>query len=716
MKLRGSVFLVMLLGIVFFGAFYPKVTYEEREGIILHRVLSIIDMVHFAPKDINDDFSRNVYKTYLERLDPAKRFLTASEIDQLKVYETKIDDQVRTRTFEFFDLSMNLIDNAMERSEKIYNDMINYPFDLSKHEIINLDNDAKPYATDEAALADRWRQYIQYDIVSRVDSQMDEDKKAKENGEEVKAKTTEEYVEEARAEVKESMDLWFERIGKLRRSDRFETYLGTITNYFDPHTGYFNPKEKQDFDINMGGKLEGIGARLQTDKDYTKVNEIIPGGPAWKGKELEVDDLITAVTQKGGEPVDITGMRIDDVVQMIRGKKGTTVILSVKKKDGSKKNITIERDRVIIDESFARSLILDVPGEIDKIGYIKLPKFYSSFENEQGNSCAVDVAKELEKLKAENVNGVILDLRNNSGGSLNDVVDMTGLFIEEGPIVQVKPRDRAAYVHRDDDQEVQYGGPLIVMCNNYSASASEIIAAALQDYGRAIIVGTPTFGKGTVQRFFDLDRVFRGEDQFKPLGNIKMSVQKFFRVDGGSTQLIGVHPDILLPDSYQFIQTGEKEYDNAMPWTEIDAVNYAQNVVNLAHIPEVNAKSQARIKESKDFQLITQNATRLKKNRDVKAFPIDLESYADVMNEREAEATKFESLYKEDVKNMTVNTLAIDEKYINSDESRVARHEEWVKGVKKDFYLEETLAIMKDMIELEDSFAVIEQKIKDNRN
>ncbi|MEL6989814.1 MAG: S41 family peptidase, partial [Bacteroidota bacterium] len=333
------------------------------------------------------------------------------------------------------------------------------------------------------------------------------------------------------------------------------------------------------FDMRMAGHFEGIGARLQTDGDYTKIVQIIPGGPAWKGKQLEVDDLILSVAQKGEDPVDITGMRIDKVVSQIRGKKGTVVVLKVKKVDGTKELIEITRDKVVTDDGKAVSLVLDQNDQVGKIGYIDLPSFYADFGDKDGRSSAEDVGKEIENLKAQNVNGIIIDLRNNGGGSFKDVVDMSGFFIEKGPIVQAKSRGREPYSLKDSDPTVQYDGPVIVMVNGYSASASEILAAALQDYKRAVIVGsTSTYGKGTVQRFFDLDRVIQGGDELKPLGDLKVTTQKFYRVDGGSTQLKGVVPDIILPDNFHYIKTGEKDLDYPLEWTKIDPVDYKQDV------------------------------------------------------------------------------------------------------------------------------------------
>ena len=736
MRFKPTLLIAILAGILTIGAFVPfdNVAYEERETLILHGVITFIKQAHVKPKPIDDDFSKEVFETYLKRIDSGKRFLIQGEVDKLKYHKLEIDDQVNRRTLEFFDISLEKLESGIARGESIFKDLIkNHEFDYNSIENIELDSDKKTYAKDETELRDYWRKYLKYDIIQKFTRKKNNQKDKVKAEEEflkdvelgkadpeeaidrkpVEVLTDEELLVKAKEETKENFEDWFDRLNKLRRSDRFETYLGAITNYFDPHTDYFNPKAKQDFDINMGGKLEGIGARLSLDGEYTKVVNIIPGGPAYQGKQLEVDDLIMAVKQEDGEAVDVVGWRIDDVVQKIRGKKGTVVTLTTQKKDGRIIDIEIERDQVIIDESFARSAIIDLKGTASDIGYIKLPKFYSSFENEDGNSCAVDVAKEIEKLKAENVNGIILDLRDNTGGSLSDVVDMTGLFIEEGPIVQVKPKDRAAYVHRDKDSNVQYDGPLIVMTNHLSASASEILAAALQDYDRAIIVGSKsTFGKGSVQRFFDLDRALKGNSEFKPLGNLKISMQKFYRVNGGSTQLKGVTPDIILPDNYHFIDTGEKEYENALAWSEIEKEEYSQDVVKLQNKSKVIALSNKRIADDEKFQMILENAKRLKEIRDQSEYPISIEDYSALIEGRKEESKKFEDLYDDDIDFLNVRNMAVDTAYINSDESRVARNEVWIDEIKKDFYLEETLFILRDMINLEDSYSAIEEKFK----
>ena len=718
MKWKGLITLGLVLSSFILAAFYPSINIKQKESLILNAVMNYLDVLHFKPQTIDNTFSEKAFEEFLTSVDSGKRFLTQEEIDQLAVHKSAIDDQVKMRTFPFFDAAYEIIETSRTRAENIFNEVIEEEYDLNAPGMIELDLEKRQYAQDESELKENWRKYIQFEIISKVedaikDQESDVEKNAvtatsdlpveKENvEEEIKnPKTIDEMKQEAIEDIKENYAEYFERLKKERRSDFFEVYINSITKLYDPHSNYFNPKEKEDFDIRMGGKLEGIGARLQTDGDFTKVISIVPGGPAWKGKELEVNDLILSVTQKGEEPFNIKGLRIDDVVQKIRGDKGTVVILEVKKTDGTTVDIEIERDEVILDEGFAKSLTLDIPGVIENVGYIRLPKFYSEFEGSDGNSCAIDVAKELDKLKDVNVNGVILDLRNNGGGSLRDVVDMTGLFFEDGPVVQVKPRSKDAYVYGDENADVKYDGPLVVMVNQVSASASEILAAALQDYKRAVIVGsTSTFGKATVQRFVDLDRAYRDQEAFKPLGQLKITMQKFYRVDGGSTQLKGVEPDIIFPDNYYYIDYGEKDFDNALSWSEIDPVEFGQDIYVVNNIKTLQSKSSRRTADHEKFQLVLENAKRLKENRDISEFPLGLDAYTEFVDTRSEEAEKFDELYDNEVENMVVSNLPVDSTYINFDESRVARNEDWINGVQKDFYLEETLYIIKDMIEL----------------
>jgi carboxyl-terminal processing protease len=724
---KSSILVALILGFLGFKSMKENnlsnlPAEDQKEALIITALLNYVEQVHFDPKPIDDNMSKFVFKSYLEKIDGGKRYFTQADIDLLKKHELSLDEQTNERRFDFFNQSFELLNKRMLESETYYNEIMSQPFDLTQSKEIELDEEKKPYAKNEAELKQYWKDFLTFEVVSRLDRKLNDqekkkddknvaDKSDKKDDKAAVIKTQEELQAEVIKDINKTFGDWFVRLKKLRRSDRFESYVASISNYFDPHTDYFSPKEKQDFDINMGGKLEGIGARLQQEDDYIKISSIIAGGPAWKGKELEEGDFILASQPEGKELVDLKGMRVDDAVQYIRGKKGTKVTLNIRKADGTLKTITIVRDEVIIDESFAKSAIFDMPG-VSNIGYIKLPKFYSSFEKEDGNSCFSDVAKEVEKLKANNVNGIILDLRNNTGGSLNDVVDMSGLFIEQGPIVQVKSRQAKPYLHMDRDARVQYEGPFIIMVNAMSASASEIIAAAMQDYKRAVIVGGNTFGKGTVQRFFDLDKAISGNDEAKPLGEIKISVQKFFRVNGGSTQLKGVAPDILLPDNFMYIDAGEKEYDNAMAYTEIPAQTYAQNVVKLENLKTLKIKSEARVKADKKFIDVEKNAKRFKTNKDDTKSTLSLAAYDKKVDEMELEAKQFENLYKEEIKNFNIKNLPEDLKGMEVDQAKKGRNEEWIKEMKKDFYITETLNIMKDMISGEKSFGYIKDKMK----
>lgn len=664
----------------------------------MQAVLSGFGQLHYQPKDINDDFSSQIFDFYLDQVDGGRRFLTQEDIAKLEGYRTSIDDQAQAGQFEFFDASVQMLEAALDKTQGYYREMLETPFDYETNEFIELDGDKKPFAQHDDELKEYWRKYLKYETVERIVNKTKEEEK---KGEEEAPKSFEEIEQESREEVLEFLDDWYGRMRKLKREDRLSVYLNTFTHIFDPHSEYYQPIDKENFNIRFSGRLEGIGATLRTEDDYTKVVRIVVGGPAWKQKELEENDVILKVKQEDeDEPKDIAGMVINDVVQLIRGDKGTKVTLTVKKIDGSVKDITITRDVVVLEEQFAKSLILEgEEGSEERIGYILLPSFYADFQNKNGRFCSTDVAAEIEKLKAKNVDGIILDLRYNGGGSLRDVVKMTGLFIEKGPIVQVKSRISDPEVLKDSDSRVQYDGPLVVMVNSYSASASEILAAALQDYGRAVIVGSPsTFGKGTVQRFIDLDRTIRGFNELKPLGEIKLTTQKFYRVNGGSTQLKGVTPDIILPDNFFYIKTGERDREYAMEWTEIDPVEYDQDVLEVDNISKLRSRSEKRIEENEAFQKILANAKRVEQQREESAYPIGLEAYREMREKRQQQADEFDGVMDQVVLE-NISNLEEDLPAIQTDESKKARNDEWLESVSKDIYIKETLAIMHDMIE-----------------
>lgn len=681
---------------------------KPKEAVILNAIMKVQEQAHFEGATVDDEFSKKVYEKYIERLDYNKRFLLQSEIDQLEQYQTQLDDQIKAGDVSFFELSLNTIDKAIDRCETWYEELLEQPFDFNQKEVYETDGEKREFLDSEAELKAFWKQMLKYETLIKLDRKLGKQERLKEKpsdelldkDKDLLAKTFVQLEEDAREDVKEMFEKWFDRMDDVRRSDRFEQYVNSITHVLDPHTDFFNPKEKEDFDISMSGRLEGIGARLQTDGDLTKVVDIIPGGPAWKQKDLEKGDYITAVKQEKAEEVeDLTGMRIDDVVKRIRGKKGTKVTLTVLKKTGVEELITITRDEVIIDEGFAKSLILNHDEVSPQIGYIYLPRFYSNFNSKDGPKASRDIENQLNKLKLEGVDGMILDLRGNGGGSLQEVVDISGLFIQNGPIVQVKGRTGNPYVYRDKNSSVVYDGPLLVMVDAYSASASEILAAALQDYDRAVIVGSKnTFGKGTVQRFIDLDRAITGMSDLKPLGQVKVTTQKYFRVNGGSVQLKGVVPDIILPDNYTYIETGEKEYDYAMDWSQINGVDHQQDIFSAGDENLLVLKSKERIGEEELFNKIDQNARRIKQTRDQTERPLLLEEYSTWMDKRKKEADAYEDLF-EPIEALHLRNPTADLSYIQTDSSRIARNDKWKEQLQKDIYLVEAIHIVNDMID-----------------
>ncbi|MEZ4935387.1 MAG: carboxy terminal-processing peptidase [Saprospiraceae bacterium] len=695
MKNRGLL-LSLAVAVALFFAFYPPYDNAQKEAALMESILTEINYYHYKPLEINDALSEKVYDLFMERLDSGRRWLTQGDVNQLKAWRTQLDNEAQQGTFGFLDLAIQLQEAGIDKTEGWYKEILSKPFDFSGNETYESDSEKKPFAKDDAELKTYWEQSLKWETMTRLADKL----RSKEDGDEdFKDKTDEELEAEARKDVLKVFDNWYNRLGKRKRSDHVSMYLNAFTNIFDPHTEYYEPIDKQNFDIGMSGRFEGIGARLQTDGEVTKVSEIIVGGPAWKGGALQENDKILKVAQDDDpEWTDITGMVINDVVQLIRGEKGTKVRLYVKKAEGGNEEIIITRDVVVTSESFAKSLLID-SDHGEKIGYLRLPKFYADFQDRNGRRCAEDVGVELEKLKKEKVDGIILDLRNNGGGSLRDVVKMSGFFVEEGPMVQVKSRARNPEVLTDDDPTVQYDGPLIVMVNQFSASASEILAAALQDYGRAIIVGTgnSTFGKGTVQRFFDLDAVVRGNPELKPLGNVKLTVQKFFRVDGGSTQLKGVTPDIVLPDTWLYVETGEKEEDFPMEWTQIDPVPFSQNVVSLNGLPDIRERSAARVRNDETFQAIYSRAKSIKEQRDDSEQTLNLEAYQAENKEWKEASDEYEKHFEAEVV-PNVSNLDVDLPEFAADESKKARNDEWIKGVKKDVYLKETLNIIHDLI------------------
>lgn len=670
-----------------------------EKGKILMRVLTDgLNQMHLNPNAIDDAFSEKLYNLYLKRMDNNKRFFTQQDIDVFVQYKTRLDDQIKGGSFAFYDAVNTAFDRHLKQIQTWYPEILAQPFTFDGNEKIETDGLKIQYAADDAALRQRWVEFLKYQVLDElVSRQRKQEKEIKEKPETV-AKTIAELEVEARKKVLDNYDKWSKRVDKLNADDDIEVFLNAITSTYDPHTNYFAPAAKENFDIGMSGKLEGIGAQLREDEGYVKVTNIVPGSPSWRQGELKENDIILKVAQgKTGEFVDCYDMRLDDVVKMIRGAKGTEVRLLAKKANGVEKEITIIRDVVVMDEGFAKSTILKDKKTGLRVGFIDLPKFYADFDDPRGRRCSTDVREELRKLRAEKVDGIVLDLRDNGGGSLSDVVDMGGYFIKDGPIVQVKGREPKPYVMSDRNGSIEWDGPLVIMINCFSASASEILAAAMQDYGRAIIVGDPfSFGKGTVQRFTDLDQAVNGLDEIKPLGSLKVTMQKFYRINGGSTQLRGVASDIILPNVYNYINIGERDEDYPMSWDEISAANY-KSLKMIPHLKDIKKKSLKRVNKSEIFQLIDEQAKWSQKQRENTAYPLDLKGYRAYEDEVEAVSKKYESLRKENT-DLEISTLQEDLATINADSSHIARNNAWHKTLAKDPYVSEVMNVMFDWI------------------
>ncbi|WP_324217263.1 carboxy terminal-processing peptidase [Flavobacterium sp.] len=710
MKRNYKVLLVIVALSVAFWSFIPREKNDpEKDKLLLELLTFVVERGHYDPAAIDDKFSKGIYKDYMEALDPSKRFFLQSDIDEFSKFETQLDDQIKNKDLSFFDLTYNRLMKRITESKAYYKIILEKPFDYKVEEDFNTDYEKLPYSTTVAELHERWRKQIKLSTLSSLTDKLkyEEDKKkgiinktSKEEtafdsakSEKSDPKTFEELEKETRESSLKSLDEYFGFIDDLNRDDWFSVYINSIASRFDPHTSYFAPEEKERFDVSMSGKLEGIGARLQKKNDFTEITELISGGPAWRGKELEPGDIVLKVAQGNKEAVDVIGMRLDDVVKKIKGPKGTEVRLTVKKADGTIKVISIIRDEIEIEETYLKSSIVEKNGL--KYGVIYLPKFYINFENTDSRDAGKDMAIEVERLKNEGVKGIILDVRDDGGGSLKTVVDIAGLFIEQGPIVQIKSAAGKKEVLYDRDKKVQWDGPLVIMVNSFSASASEILAAAIQDYKRGIIIGSKqTYGKGTVQNVIDLNQFVRSSSM-GDLGALKTTTQKFYRINGGSTQLEGVRSDVAMPDRYSYVKMGERDIDNAMPWDKIDAAEYAtwkkQNNFDLAI-----ANSNKRMTQNKQFQLIDENAKWINQRSEVNVYSLKLDKFLAEQNALEETAKKYKSIvdYQNQLK---FTSLPYESNAMKTDVTLKEKRERWHESLSKDIYVEEAINVLDDL-------------------
>jgi carboxyl-terminal processing protease len=673
------------------GTKTPPSKYEE----ILKLVGQMLSQAHYSPQDINDDFSKKIFKKFIADLDPEKNMFLQSDMTALqKKYEGRIDDEIKGSPVEFFLSAGKTFNTRMEEASAICNELLAKPFDFTVDEEVILDGDKLDYPTTSAEMKERWRKKIKFLVLERYADLLDTREKNKGKADFV-VKTDAELEKEARDKTKKVTDRLFERFRfKFSDDDKFNVFVNAITTTMDPHTEFFPPVDKRYFDEEMSGRFFGIGASLQYDEGNIKVSSILTGSPAWKSGELQPGDVIQKVGQGKEEPTDLTGFGVTDAVKVIRGKKGTEVRLTVKKTDGTIKTISLIRDEIVQDETFARSAV--VKNGNSKIGYIFLPEFYADFENPNGNRSYIDVAKEVIKLKEQKVDGIVIDLRNNGGGSLYDVVQMAGLFIEDGPIVQVKDRDNKPSVLKDKDRSVLYSGPLAVMVNEFSASASEIFAAAIQDYGRGVIIGsTSTYGKGTVQRNIGLDPETGFSMSNSELGTVKLTLQKFYRINGGSTQLKGVTSDIVLPDQLEYLKVREKDDPDALPWDEINKSPYS--AWNAGYdLKVIQQLSNQRIANDASFKLIRESTDWLAKQND-KGNSLKLDKYRDEQKRIRSTFTQIQSLMKLQ-NDINVSALPGETEKFANDTGKQERFNTWLKNLRKDIYLDQAVKVVDDII------------------
>lgn len=662
-----------------------------RYEVIMNLVGQMLKEGHYQPKPIDDAFSKEVFNKYVRSLDVEKKFFLKSDITRLEPLATHIDDELKGAPVDCFRNINTLIKQRVAEAAAIYPELLSKPFDFTVDEKVTLDPDKLDYPADENARREAWRKVLKYRTLEKLTDLQELREKAK-DGDSAKSKTDAQLESEARVKVKQLYDRYFERLkNRQNDNDRFNLYVNAITTTMDPHTDYFPPDEKRAFEEQMAGKFFGIGAQLKEEGDRIKVISIVTGSPSWKQGQLKANDVIQKVAQGNAEPVDITGYPVEDAVKLIRGKKGTPVKLTVKSVDGTIKDITIVRDEIVTEETFAKSAIIN--GQ-HKIGYIYLPEFYADFNDRNGARSAEDVAKEVAKLKAEKVEGIILDLRFNGGGSLQDVVQMAGLFIPEGPVVQVRSRGGDAVVLRDRDKNVQYDGPLAIMVNEYSASASEIMAAAMQDYKRAVIIGSgQTFGKGTVQRLFNLDDFYPVKDGGS-LGALKLTQQKFYRANGGSTQLKGVASDVVLPDPYYDV--AERKDSDALAWDEIPRAALTP-WINPVPTEALKKNSEKRMSNSPAFKLLNENLNTLKKLEKQETYSLNLQTFKSEQKSNSAALKKYDAV-NDKVKELNIVNIKSDMEKLGNDSSKIARNKDWIKVRTKDIYLDEAVNVMNDLI------------------
>ncbi len=695
---------LLLIAASFFLAFQSQGKTENednpktRYAKILRNVGILLEEGHFNPKKIDDAFSKTVLKKFTEDLDAEKNVFLLSDIQSFKKYDNKIDDEIHGAELESFYAINEVYLKRLNEVIGYYNELLAKPFDFNLNESIMMDPEKIDFSKSESERKDNWRKRLKFIVLGKYVDMQDEREKNK-GTKDFKIKADSTLEREAREQTLKQIERYFStKKSRESNDENFSTFVNAITGTMDPHTTYFPPIDLRSFKESMSGRFFGIGAQLKEDDGKIKISSLISGGPAWKGGELKENDEIIKVGQGKEEPVDVTGYAVTDAVKLIRGaEKGTEVRLTVKRIDGTIKVISIIRDDIKLEDTFAKSAIIN--GE-NKIGYSYLPEFYADFDRPNGPRCAADVAREIDKLKAEKVDGIVLDLRGNGGGSLYDVVQMAGLFIEDGPICQVKGRDEKANVLRDRDKTVQYDGPLAVLVDETSASASEIFAAAIQDYKRGVIIGsTSTYGKGTVQRNIPLNpesenNLFTNK-QSEDLGSVKLTLQKFYRINGDATQLKGVIPDIVLPDRLEHLKFREKDNPNSLSWDEIPKADY-KTWISTYSTSALLSSANSDVNQNSTFGKIKTNVEWLEKYND-RQYSLNIIKYKDEQKQLKEVYKQIDTLYKLE-KPMVIKNLISDTMAINTDKDKIEKNNQWLKVRSNDIYIDESVKVMNKII------------------
>lgn len=700
-KFGFALLLAGLGGLLAFNSVTPL--NPSKDKLLIELVAFVLNRGHFSPADIDDDFSENVFMNYLNGMDGRHHFFIQADIDNFRSYKYKLDDQIKAAKIDFFNNSFEKFMQRMTQVKGFFPALLEKPFDFTRQETYDFDYENQPFAGSLSELKDVWRKYLKFNALGIYTGLKETETKKKEEDPSYTMKSDAALEQETREILQEDMRYFFEARDDLNRNDYFSIYVNAIALQFDPHTSYLAPSAKDRFDQNISGKFEGIGARLSKRNQEIEIVEVISGGPVWRGKIIEPGDKIQKVAQVNETPVDVVGMRLDDVIKLIKGPKGTQVFLTIKKVDGSIVEVPITRDVIELEEAFAKSTVIEKDQQ--RFGLINLPRFYVDFTDYGSRNAATDIKKELKKLKQSGVQGIVLDLRNNGGGSLQTVVDMAGYFIEDGPVVQVKSTGGQKQILKDKDPNIEWDGPLVILVNEFSASASEILAAAMQDYKRAVVLGSKqTFGKGTVQNLINLNQVITG-NTYGDLGAVKVTTDKFYRINGGSTQLEGVKSDIVFPNRYAYIDTGEKDQDNPLPWDKITPAEY-QTWSDGQQYNYAIKRSKERLGDHPFVQLIDQQAQWVKSRQEDTEYSLNYDRYTAKQAKTDSLSARFKEL-SEYVNGLQFSPLKADLSVIQKDSVSIEKRRRWEESLGKDIYVDEAINVLQDLQRLQKNTAPV---------